>query len=205
MLKRWLRTLRSAAVAATSPVEIETPPTADPNAYVVDSDTRTFWSRGAPASETLVEAAGEGSESRTIGRRVAALVAERDRPAEPEPGPRRRPVTDPAFSEALFVELMREGRYERAFALLAPDCQRSWGSAADFARQQDGIGPQLLGVDVRSVRRMHEWEDGGRRYEDVAELEVAYTVRAGTRTAVLPRTVHLIAVEGHWRSFCWPS
>ena len=184
-----------AAVAATpSAVAVEP--------FMVDAHTRTYWSLGAQSPQTLVEA-GTGGAVPRVGPAVAAMVAERDA----APSRARRPVTDPAFSEALFVELIRERRFERAFALLTPDCQRSWGSQERFAEEQGaGEGIALLGVDVRDVRLLAEWIDPvhGDRYRDVAELDVAYAVRTPERTLMLPRTVHLVAMEGRWRSIAYP-
>jgi len=169
---------------------------------MVDAATRTFWSKGAPASETLVEALARGG-SASVGRRVEALVAAqegRDREARPA----RRPVADPAFSEAVFVELMRAGRYERAFALLAPECQERWGSPAALTCGQEGVA-RLVGVEVHSVRYLPEWSDGEHSYRDVAELDASYTLRSGHRSRIVPRTVHLVAVHGRWRSLWWPT
>jgi hypothetical protein len=188
----------AAEVAATpSPAAVAVAP------YMVDAHTRTYWSVGADSPQTLVEA-GAGGDLPRVGAVVAAMVARTDAGA-PRP---RRPVTDPAFSEALFVELIRERRFDRAFALLTPDCQQSWGSEERFAAEQRaGEGTSLLGVDVRSVRLLDEWTDDrhGVSYQDVAELEVAYAVRARERTVMLPRTVHLVAVEGRWRSIAYPG
>ena len=173
-----------------------------PTRFVVDAHTRTYWSLGAGSPQTLVEA-GSVTPSPRLGQTVAAL-AER---AGTAPAP-RRPVTDPAFSEALFVELIRERRFDRAFALLTPECQRSWGSEERFAAEQRSAeGTSLLGVDVRGVRHLDEWTDPalGVRYSNVAELDVAYAVRTRERTVMLPRTVHLVAVDGRWRSLAYPG
>lgn len=175
-------------------------------AVLVDSHTRTFWSRGAASSETLVEAADDGPPPASVGRRVAALLAEKRAAVAPARATRHVSVGDPAFSEALFVELMREGRYERAFAQLAPECQDSWGSPGSFAaRHAGGAGEAVLGVEVRTVRYLPEWTDRrrGRTHREVAELEVAYTVRGRGGPAVLPRTVHLVSVQGRWRNLCY--
>lgn len=172
-----------------------------PGTVVVDPATRTYWSRGQAAAETLVEARGEGAEVAPLSRRLAAAVAERERQSAPR---RRRPVVDPCFAEALFVELLRERRYERAFGLLAPECQRAWGSVEAFAAAH-GEGGEVVGVSVRAVRLLSEWRDGDRVYHDVAEVDATYAVRLADGTAVVERTVHLVALEGRWRSLCWPS
>jgi hypothetical protein len=177
---------------------------APPRPLLVDGQSRTFWSRGAPASETLVEASAGGVVAATVGRRVSAMVAAQEGRDGGEKAATRRPVADPAFSEAVFVELMRAGQYERAFGLLAPECQERWGSATAFTREQEGLA-RLVGVEVHAVRYLPEWSDGERSYRDVAELDAAYTLRSGHRSKTVPRTVHLVAVDGRWRSLCWPS
>jgi hypothetical protein len=209
-LRQVLRRLHREAAAPASP-PAEEPAAAitaarPPQTFLIDAHTRTFWARGAAAGETLVEAP-LAPAIETLGRRVAALAA-----AVPSgfaaPAPRPRAVGSAAFSEALFVELMREGRYERAYALLAPECQASWGSESNFAaRQARSARESLLGVDVRSVRYLPQWTDPQRQlvHRDVAELDVAYTVLTGGREAQLERTVHLVAVAGRWRSLCYPS
>jgi hypothetical protein len=175
-------------------------------AFLVDAHTRTFWSYGASASETLIEAAGEGRQGHSLGRRVAALLSEKRAAVSPPSIARRATLADPAFSEALFVELMREGRYDRAFAQLAPECQESWGSQAGFAARHAGAEHErVLGVEVRTVRLLPEWTDPrhGHTHRQVAELDVAYSVQGRTGPAVLPRTVHLVSIEGRWRSLCY--
>ena len=190
LVERW-RARRRSSVPVASPEAAVAPPVA-----LVDSMTRTFWTRGEPVTRTLVEADGSAAAP-SVGRRVAALVADRERP-------RRRPVTDPAFSEALFVELLRERRYDRAFALLTPECQASWGTAGAFASaQRDSSVP--VGVDVRDVRQLAWWTDPdtGVVHRDVAELDVEYAVRISGRAVTVPRTVHLVAHDGRWRSLCY--
>ena len=38
-----------------------------------------------------------------------------------------------------------------------------------------------------------------------AELDVEYTIGDTSRTISLPRTVHLVAHRGAWRSLCYPT
>ncbi len=170
---------------------------------LVDAGTRTFWSRGAEGPVTLVES-DAAVAARPLRDRVRALVAAHDR------GSRRggtRPSGNPAFSEALFVELVRGGQHARAFALLAPECQLRWGSAERFAAAHGEVSMQRLeGVTVVAVRHLDEWVDPHRGdcHRQVAELDVEYSFDAGQRRAKLSRTVHLVAVEGRWRSLSFP-
>ena len=170
---------------------------------LVDANTRTFWSRGAEGPVTLVES-----------------DAPRRGPPPARPGPRSgggarsgfsahrpRPSGNPAFSEALFVELIRGGQHARAFALLAPECQLRWGSAERFAAAHaEGSLQSLQSVNVRAVRHLDQWVDPHRGdcHRQVAELDVEYSFDAGQRRVKLSRTVHLVAVEGRWRSLSYP-
>jgi hypothetical protein len=184
-------------------------PIADPTGtrpasrVLVDASTGTFWSRGAQDPVTLVES-DTAVVARPLRERVRAMVAAHDR------GSRRgalRPSGNPAFSEALFVELIRGGQHARAFALLAPDCQLRWGSAERFAAAHRERSPQQLeGVNVVAVRHLDEWTDPHRGdcHRQVAELDVEYSFDAGRRRVKLLRTVHLVAVEGRWRSLSYP-
>jgi hypothetical protein len=170
---------------------------------LIDASTRTFWSRGADGPVTLVESYAPATAG-PLRDRVRALVAAHDR------GSRRggtRPPGNPAFSEALFVELIRGGQHARAFALLAPECQRRWGSAERFAAAHgEGALQSLESVNVTAVRHLDEWVDPHRGdcHHQVAELDVEYRFEAGQRRVRLSRTVHLVAVEGRWRSLSYP-
>ena len=170
--------------------------------HLVDAHTRTFWSRGATAPATLVET-DDTAPSRQGGR-AAALIADHERggPAE------GRPRANPAFSEAVFVELMRARQYRRAYDLLSPECQQSWGALESFiAAQRIGTLAQLRGVRVRQVTHLQGWRDpdSGMVHDHAAELEVDYEVGDGTRSLTVPRTVHLVAHLGAWRSLCYPT
>ena len=170
---------------------------------LLDPDTRTFWSRGADVPITLVESEG-GTGGRPLRDRVRAMVTAHERGSR---GSSSRPAGNPAFSEALFVELVRGGQHARAFALLAPECQRQWGSAERFAAAHRADSPgRLEGVNVLAVRHLDEWVEPhhGDRHRLVAELDVEYTLGAGERPLTLCRTVHLVAVEGRWRSLSYP-
>ena len=171
-----------------------------PPSYLVDAHTMTFWKRGAPRSETLVET-GVASRTDQVGPRVAELVALRDRPA-----PQRGRRDDPAFVEALMVELLRAGRFERAFDLLAPDCRHRWGSAQAFASASAADAGALAGVDVRAVRHLDDWvdEEQGTLHRDVAELEVTYHIRSGDGTFPVRRVVHQVRDRDGWHSLLFP-
>ncbi|HSP64649.1 MAG TPA: hypothetical protein VLO10_00530 [Candidatus Deferrimicrobium sp.] len=170
--------------------------------HLVDSHTRTFWSRGAIAPATLVEA--DDSTPGLPRRRAATLVADHERGLAAS----QRPRANPAFSEAVFVELMRARQYRRAYALLSLECQQSWGSLQAFIdAQRIGALAQLRGVRVTEVRHVDNWRDpdSGMVHEHAAELDVLYEVGNGTRSISVPRTVHLVALNGGWRSLCDPT
>ena len=187
------------------------PQTVDPetDAVLVDSQTQTFWSRSTGTASTLVEARGSSAEVESVGRKVAAMLAARDAPAPPS-GCRdagTAPGAGPAGCEERFVDLLRESRFEGAFALLAAPCQQRWGSAGAFAAGQAASAGNLLGLVVREVRYLAEWpdSDGGCVHRDVAELAVDYRVRlSASRAATVSRTVHLVAAPDGWRSICYP-
>lgn len=184
-----------------APVRRRLPSTERP--HLVDAHTRTFWSSGSTSAATLVEA-DAGPRAPRSRSAATALVAghERGDPA------RSRPRANPAFSEAVFVELMRARQYRRAFALLSPECQQSWGALQSFIdAQRIGALAQLRGVRVLEVRHLDGWRDpdSGMVHDHAAELEVQYEVAAGERVVGVPRTVHLVAVEGSWRSLCYPT
>jgi hypothetical protein len=103
---------------------------------------------------------------------------------------------------------MRAHQYNRAFGMLAPECRAAWGSADVFAAAQ-GTGPmrRLRGVRVVEVRHLGEWTDAahGRTYEDVAELEVEYSVASGPAATVVRKVVHLVPEDGRWCSLYYPN
>jgi hypothetical protein len=169
--------------------------------HLVDAHTRTFWSRGAAAGSTLVETDDDLPMARS--GRAASFVADHQRGTAAA-----RPRANPAFSEAVFVELMRARQYRRAYALLSPECQQSWGSLQAFVdAQRIGALAQLRGVRVTEVRHLDRWRDpdSGMVHEHAAELDVLYDIGDATRNVSLPRTVHLVALGGGWRSLCYPT
>jgi hypothetical protein len=188
---RWLHrpSRRTAEIAGATRVEVPAATSLQPVATQVDVATRAFWA---------------GSETATItSRRAAALVDAHDRGRGPAGA---RPPGNPAFSEALFVELMRASQYRRAFTLLSEDCQLSWGSPEAFAEAQGAsMMRRLRGVNVKEVRYLPEWTDSSRgiTYRDVAELDVEYEVGDPDPVAVIRRVVHLVPGGGRWRSICY--
>jgi hypothetical protein len=195
-----LRRLLERGRAAPSPRRQITRLPSNDRPHLVDAHTRTFWSRGA-APSTLVES-DEAPPQRT--GRAATLVADHERGVTGS----ARPRANPAFSEAVFVELMRARQYQRAYALLSPECQQSWGAVEAFiAAQRIGALATLRGVRVHRVTHLTGWRDpdSGMVHEHAAELDVEYDVGDATRTVSVPRTVHLVAHQGTWRSLCYPT
>lgn len=181
---------------------------------LIERHPRTFWSRGADVAVTLVETEVDPAPRRsTLSERIRDLVAAHERdpgPAAVLPGSTPAPAPpaagDAAYCEALFVELIRLGEYRRAFALLAPECQRRWVSASRFADAHRGQLGRLEGVQVTAIRHLDQWTDPhhGDLHRGVAELDVEYGLGSGERPLVLRRTVHLVAVDGRWRSLSYP-
>lgn len=170
--------------------------------HLVDSHTRTFWTRGDAAAATLVEA-DLGDPAMPTGR-ASTLVADHQRGVDLT----GRPRANPAFSEAIFVELMRARQYRRAYSLLSPECQQSWGSLEVFiAAQRLGALARLGGVKVLQVRHLDGWRDpdSGMVHEHAAELDVEYEIGDANRSVSISRTVHLVAHRGAWRSLCYPT
>ena len=173
----------------------------------VDGNTRTFWARGEASATTIVDVDADDEATspqlRVDGHRVAEVTGRRE----------QRPRGNPAFSETLFVELMRAGQFARAFDHITPECQRQWGSVDNFAKAQSGsrgAHRAIQGVTVRDVRYLDSWLDpeSDMAYRNVAELTVEYMVesRVGSSAPAtrLERTVHLVPVAGRWRSLCAP-
>ena len=169
----------------------------------VDAHTRGYWARGAETA-TLVEAE-PASRRRSHARERLSALLEAHEAGRAGDGP--RPRGNPAFSEALFVELMRARQYRRAFEQLSRDCRDRWGSAEAFAAAQGGALRWLRGVRVRDVRFLDEWTDehAARRYTDVAELQVEYAFGDSSDAKLMKRVVHLVPDEGKWRSLCYPT
>jgi hypothetical protein len=178
---------------------------AEPAPLLVDRATRTWWKRGAPHSETLVETVADRASDLAITRRVAALAAA-SLPAGTLRPDRVPGTADPAFAELLLVELLRAGSWDRAFAQLAPECQRAWGTPASLEAANAALGRSLAGARVASVNALDRWEDEERgiAWEGVAELVVEYALRTRQGLRAVRRVVHLVDVDGRWRSVLFP-
>jgi hypothetical protein len=176
---------------------------------------RRLWRRDDPRSDrsfelrepdvgTLIDSE-PGTAILRRGNRVAEIIAAHDTGRVVDAPP--RPRANPAFAEAVFVELMRAHQYRRAFDLLSTDCRRAWGSPELFAAAQArGSMSRLRGVRVTAVRHLAEWTDidRGMTHREVAELDVEYTMN-GAEPAAVTRVVHLVADGGKWRSLCYPQ
>ena len=178
---------------------------AAPTPLLVDKATRTWWKPGAARSETLVETLAERGSEVAIARRIAALAAG-GAPAGALRPDRVPGTADPAFAELLLVELLRAGRWDRAFAQLAPECQRAWGTPETLAIANAALGRSVAGARVAVVHALDRWEDEerGLTWEGVAELVVEYALRTPQGLRPVRRVVHLVDVEGRWRSLLFP-
>lgn len=113
----------------------------------------------------------------------------------------------PTLCEETFTRLISAGRFDAAWDLLTPDSQTSWKDQAGFTREmaarQPGRG--LLGSKVREVRMLASWTDDQTKktYHEVAELVVDYRVRQRTSETVVTQDVHLVNVDGGWKSLCY--
>jgi hypothetical protein len=193
-----------AAERAAAPEAAPFPPaTTAPPPVLVDSSTRTWWKPGSARSETLVETVAAPDAPDAIMRRVAAMTAA-SAPSGKLRSDRVPGTADPAFTELLLVELLREGRWERAFDLLAPECQAAWGSSRALAAEHAGAATRIAGARVAVVRALDTWEDRGTRWHGVAELVVEYALRTSEGLRPLRRTVHLVDAGGRWRSLLFP-
>lgn len=180
------------------------------------SRIRRLWHRDRPRSEqpfeprepdgaaTLIDSE-PGTAILRRGNRVAEIVAAHDTGRAVDAP--LRPRANPAFAEAVFVELMRAHQYRRAFDLLTTDCRRAWGSPESFAAAQaHGSMSRLLGVRVTAVRHLAEWTDleHGVTHREVAELDVEYTM-TGADSPPVTRVVHLVPDGVKWRSLWYPQ
>lgn len=165
---------------------------------------RSFEPREPDAAATLIESE-PGTAILRRGNRVAEIIAAHDTGRAVDSP--LRPRANPAFAEAVFIELMRAHQYRRAFDLLSTDCRLAWGSPESFAAAQaHGSMSRLRGVRVKAVRHLAEWTDleRGMTHREVAELDVEYTMNGADPPSVT-RVVHLVPDGGKWRSLCYPQ
>jgi len=90
---------------------------------------------------------------------------------------------------------------------LTAESQRRWGNVERFGNaHRDGAMKALRGVNVLAVRHLENWVDPelGLEHEAVAELDVEYTFASGEQKATVKRTVHLVGVDGRWKSLSYP-
>jgi len=114
---------------------------------------------------------------------------------------------NPTLCEETFTRLISAGRFDSAWDLLAPDAQASWDDQASFTREMDSRQPGrgLLGSKVREVRMLATWTDDQtqKTYHEVAELVVDYRIRQRAKESVFTQDVHLVNVDGGWKSLCY--
>ena len=114
---------------------------------------------------------------------------------------------NPTLCEETFTELISASRFDSAWDLLTPDSQASWRDKESFSREMDARQPGrgLLGSKVREVRMLAQWTDEhtSKTYREVAELVVDYRVRHRARETIVTQDVHLVNVNGGWKSLCY--
>ena len=113
----------------------------------------------------------------------------------------------PELCEETFTRLISAGRFDAAWDLLTPDSQASWKDQASFTREMGARQPGrgLLGSKVREVRMLASWTDDTTKktYRDVAELVVDYRIRQRARESVVTQDVHVVNIDGGWKSLCY--
>jgi len=179
---------------------------------------RARWTRlwlGAPVAMTAAATVSGGTGSLVPrGALVEHRGSRRDRRAgggdADEGGLPAVPTNDPSVVERQLVDCLRWRRYDQAWRLLAPDCQAAWGDPKAFGevmRTRDD-GARMASIRVREVHILPRWSDPEtqRTHRDVAELAVDYVIVLGAgRRLVVRRDVHLLPVQGGWRSLCYPT
>ena len=114
---------------------------------------------------------------------------------------------NPTLCEETFTRLISAGRFDAAWDLLTPDSQASWKDQPSFTREMGARQPGrgLLGSKVREVRMLATWTDDTTKktYHEVAELVVDYRVRARAQETVVTQDVHVVNVNGGWKSLCY--
>jgi len=116
---------------------------------------------------------------------------------------------NPTLCEETFTRLISASRFDSAWDLLTPDSQASWSNRESFTREMGARQPGrgLLGSKVREVRMLAQWTDEhtSKTYNEVAELVVDYRVRRQARESIVTQDVHLVNVNGGWKSLCYRS
>ncbi|MHB8573425.1 MAG: hypothetical protein ACYDAY_10835 [Candidatus Dormibacteria bacterium] len=114
---------------------------------------------------------------------------------------------DPRHCEELFTNFQKLRKYEDMWMLLAPEAQASWGSRESFVRQtmEADSRVRVVGSEVDDVQILPVWTDRRRQktYRNVAELKVKYHLKADWKDLALERDVHLVHVDGGWRTLCF--
>jgi hypothetical protein len=131
-------------------------------------------------------------------------------PPEAEPMRPPPPVSiSPATFEMRFMKLHARERFDEMWEMLAEDAQRAWGGRENFMRDMPRLGDDMELIDLRvvSVNVLESWTDHAheRRYKNVAQLVMRYTVKHQWRELTFDREVHLIPAAGGWRTLCYPS
>jgi hypothetical protein len=114
---------------------------------------------------------------------------------------------NPTLCEETFTRLISAGRFDAAWDLLTPDSQTSWRDKTSFTREMGARQPGrgLLGSKVREVRMLASWKDEqtNKTYHEVAELVVDFRVRQRAQETVVTQDVHVVNVNGGWKSLCY--
>jgi hypothetical protein len=130
----------------------------------------------------------------------------------PEAEPMRPPpplAISPATFEMRFMKLHARERFDEMWDMLAEDAQGAWGGRENFTREMPRLGDDMELIDLRvvSVNVLESWTDHAheRRYRNVAQLIMRYTVKHQWRELTFDREVHLIPAAGGWRTLCYPA
>ena len=114
---------------------------------------------------------------------------------------------NPTLCEETFTRLISAGRFDAAWDLLTPDSQASWKDQKSFTSEMGARQPGrgLLGSKVREVRMLDHWTDEktSKTYNEVAELVVDYRVRQRAKETIVTQDVHVVNVNGGWKSLCY--
>lgn len=149
---------------------------------------------------------------RFVGASVAGPGFDGPTTYPPEARPMRPPPPvsiSPATFEMRFMKLHARERFDEMWEMLAEDAQRAWGGREAFIRDMPRLGDDMELIDLRvvSVNVLESWTDHAheRRYKNVAQLVMRYTVKHQWRELTFDREVHLIPAAGGWRTLCYPA